>query len=190
MFIGGDSMQLPKINILNETNSLLHKKSTDVVFPLSKEDQNNIQNMLTYLEISQIEPLREKYNLRAGMGLAYIQIGIPKRLFVIVNEYEDNKFEKFVVINPQIKSVSEELIYVGEGEGCLSVDREVEGIIPRHARLTIEAYDEQGKLYELRVREELAVAFQHEIDHLNGILFPDLIDKKNPYRDMDKMREI
>ena len=100
------------------------------------------------------------------------------------------KFEKFVVINPKIKSESEELIYVGEGEGCLSVNRDVEGIVPRHARVTVEAYDENGNIYTYRAREDLAVAFQHEIDHLNGILFTDKIDKKNPYRNKNNMREI
>ena len=94
------------------------------------------------------------------------------------------------MINPKIISKSEELIYVGEGEGCLSVNREVEGIVPRHARITVEAYDENGDLYDIRVREDVAVAFQHELDHLDGILFVDKIDKKNPYKNKDLMREI
>ena len=86
--------------------------------------------------------------------------------------------------------MSEELVYVGEGEGCLSVNRETEGIVPRHARMTIEAYDENGELYTIRVREELAICFQHELDHLDGILFTDKIDKNNPYKDAEIMREI
>ena len=146
--------------------------------------------MLLYLEMSQIEEEREFYNLRAGMGLAYVQIGILKRIFVISEELEDKKFRNYVVINPKIKSASEEMIYVGEGEGCLSVNREVEGIVPRHARITVEAYDMDGNPFTIRVREDIAIAFQHEIDHLNGILFTDKIDKNNPYKDMDKMREL
>jgi peptide deformylase len=94
------------------------------------------------------------------------------------------------MINPKIISHSEELIYVGEGEGCLSVNRPTEGIVPRHARMTIEAYDEYGKPYTLRVREELAVCFQHELDHLDGILFTDRIDKKNPFKGQDIYRAI
>ena len=50
--------------------------------------------------------------------------------------------------------------------------------------------DYNGKKQEIRVREELAIAFQHEIDHLNGILFFDHIDSKNPYKDEEKMRMI
>ena len=146
--------------------------------------------MLTYLEMSQIDKYSEKYNLRPGMGLALVQIGVLKRGFVICNENDDKTFDKYVVINPEIISMSEEMIYVGEGEGCLSINREVECIVPRHARITVKAYDENGKEYQIRVREELAVAFQHEIDHLNGILFTDKIDPKCPYKDADMMREI
>ena len=78
------------------------------------------------------------------MGLAAIQLGIPTRYFVVVHEYEPGKFDNYVLINPKIVSTSEEMIYVGEGEGCLSVNREVCGIVPRQARVTMEAYDEDG----------------------------------------------
>ena len=82
------------------------------------------------------------------------------------------------------------MIYIEEGEGCLSINRPTEGIVPRHARITLEAYDEYGNLYNIRVREELAVCFQHEIDHLNGILFVDRIDSKNPYKNKEKYRAL
>ena len=82
------------------------------------------------------------------------------------------------------------MIYAGEGEGCLSVNREVDGIVPRHARITVEGYDLDGNLYKYRVREDLAIAFQHELDHLNGILFTDHIDPKDPFKDSELMREI
>lgn len=183
-------MELPNIKILDESNKILHKKSSNVTFPLDEETKKLIDDSLTYLEMSQIEEYSEKYDLRPGMGLSFVQIGILKRIFVVSEEIEEGKFNRYVVINPRVKSVSEELIYVGEGEGCLSVNREVEGIVPRHARITIEAYDENGDLYDIRVREDMAVAFQHELDHLDGILFVDKIDKKNPYKNKDLMREI
>ena len=82
------------------------------------------------------------------------------------------------------------MVYVGEGEGCLSINRDVEGIVPRHARITVEAYNEKGEKYTIRVREEIAIAFQHEIDHLNGILFTDKIDPKNPFKGANEAREI
>lgn len=183
-------MKLPDIKILDEKEKILHQKSKEVTFPLSAKDKKLIQDAMTHLEMSQIEKYSEKYNLRPGMGLAFVQLGVLKRIFVIVNEIEDGQFEKYVVINPKLISASEEMIYVGEGEGCLSVNREVCGIVPRHARIKIEAYDENGDLYTFRAREDLAVAFQHEMDHLDGILFTDKIDPKNPFKDQEKMREI
>ena len=183
-------MKLPDITILDEKNKLLHQKSKDVVFPMDKKDVKMLDDMLTYLEMSQIDEYTKKYNLRPGMGLAWVQVGVPKRAFVICNENDDGEFDKYIIINPEIISMSEEMIYVGEGEGCLSVNREVEGIVPRHARITIKAYDTDGKEFTLRVREELAVAFQHEIDHLNGIMFTDHINPKCPYKDKELMREI
>ncbi len=184
-------MKLPNIKILDEKNKILHKISSDVTFPVSEEDRKLAYDTIKYLEMSQDEKIAEKYNLRAGMGMAFVQLGKLKRIFVIANELEEkNTFEEYIIINPRIISCSEELIYVGEGEGCLSVNREVEGIVPRHARITVEYYDFEGNKKTIRVREDLAIAFQHEIDHLNGILFVDKIDPKNPYKNKDKMREI
>ena len=122
--------------------------------------------------------LAEKYNLRPGMGLAAIQLGIKKRYIVIVHEVDDGVFDEYVVINPKIVSSSKEKIYVEDGEGCLSVNRETEGIVPRAARVTVEGYDIDGNKISIRAREELAIVFQHEIDHLNGIIFYDRINKK------------
>lgn len=182
--------KLPNIQILDEKDKRLRMKSEEVTFPLSKEDKQNIKDIIEYLEMSQIDEYIEKYQLRAGWGLAYIQIGIPKRIFVLVQEVEEGKFEKYVVINPKIKSMSEEIVYIEEGEGCLSVNRPTTGIVPRHARMTVEAYDENGNQYTIRVREELAVGFQHELDHLDGILFTDKIDPKNPFKNKEKYRAL
>lgn len=183
-------MKLPDIKILDEKHKILRTTSKEVEFPLSKEDKKTIEDIITYLTMSQIEKYYTKYDLRPGMGMAFIQLGIPKNIFVIVEEIDDEKFRNYVIINPKMVSHSEELIYVGEGEGCLSVNREVEGIVPRYARMTITYQDMDGKKQEIRVREDISVAFQHEMDHLNGILFVDKIDKKNPFKDKDKMREI
>ena len=183
-------MKLPNIKILDEKHKLLHQKSKDVTFPVSKEDRKLAEDTIKYLKMSQDEKIAEKYNLRAGMGMAFVQLGKLKRIFVIASELEDHTCAEYIIINPKIISKSEELIYVGEGEGCLSVNRPIEGIVPRNARVTVEYYDYDGNKKTIRVREDLAVAFQHEIDHLDGILFTDKIDAKNPYKDKEKMREI
>ena len=177
-------------NILDEKDKILREKSKEVVFPLSKEDKKTVEDMIEFLTNSQIEELALKYDLRPGMGLAAIQLGIKKRYFVIVHEYDEGKFDNYVIFNPKLVSNSEEIIYVGDGEGCLSINREVCGIVPRYARCTVEGYDLDGNKIRIRAREELAVAFQHELDHLDGILFTDRINKTNPYQGSDVYRKI
>jgi len=177
-------------DILDEKDKILRTVSKEVEFPLSDEDKKTINDIIEMLTNSQIPELAEKYNLRPGMGLAAIQLGIPKRYFVVVHEYDEGLFDNYVIINPKIVSTSQEMIYVGEGEGCLSVNRETCGIVPRHARVTLEGYDEDGNKIRIRGREELSIAFQHEMDHLNGILFVDKIDKKDPFKNQELYREI
>ena len=179
-----------KLDILDEKEKVLREKCEEVTFPMSKEDKKLIQRMIDHLTNSQIEELSIKYDLRPGMGLAAPQLGINKRFFVVVHEYEEGKFDNYVIVNPKIVSYSEELIYASTGEGCLSVERDVEGIVPRYARVTIEGFDEHGNPVKFRGREELAIAFQHEYDHLDGILFYDRINKDDPFKDHDKMRMI
>jgi peptide deformylase len=187
----GERSMLKQKDILDEkSGKILRTISKDVEFPMSEDDIFLINNMIQYLRLSQDEEYALKYDIRAGMGLAAVQLGVLKRFFVISYKNDDGTFEEYKVINPKVLSHSEELIYVEEGEGCLSVNRPVDGIVPRYARITVEYYDEFGQKHEKRIREEIAVAFQHEIDHLNGILFVDKIDKKDPYKNQDNMRAI
>ena len=82
------------------------------------------------------------------------------------------------------------MIAADVGEGCLSVNRDVEGHVPRYARVTVEGYDIDGNKIKVRAREELSIAFQHEIDHLNGILFYDRINKDKPFFNENEIRLI
>lgn len=170
-----------KVEILDEKDKRLRQKSVPATFPLSKDEKILIQRIIDHLTYSQIEEYEKKYDLRPGMGLAFPQVGINKRIIVIVHEYEEGKFDNYVFINPKIVSYSEEMIAAEAGEGCLSVNREVDGHVLRHARVTVEGYDENGNLIRVRAREDLAIAFQHEIDHLDGILFFDRINKNKPF---------
>lgn len=176
-------------DILDEKDKRLRQISKEVTFPLSKEDLKHIDEMEEYLVNSQIEERAEKYDLRPGMGLSAVQIGVLKRYLVIVHDTEEG-FISYIVINPKMTSNSEEMIYVEGGEGCLSINRDIEGIVPRYARVTIEGFDLDGNPIRIRAREELAVAFQHELDHLDGKLFYDRIDPKNPYKNQEKYRAI
>lgn len=176
--------------ILDEKDKRLRQISKEVTFPLDQKYVDFINESIEMLTLSQIDEEAKKYNLRPGMGLSAIQVGINKRIFVIVLEVDEGKFENYIIINPKIISHSEEMIYVEEGEGCLSINRDVEGIVPRHARIMAEYYDIDGNKHKERFREELSIVFQHEFDHLNGILFIDRIDKTNPYKNINNMRAI
>lgn len=179
-----------KVNILDEKEKILHEISDEVEGKLSDKEIDLIKRSLKQLRFSQIEELSLKYNLRPGMGLAFPQLGIKKRVIMICHEEEPGKFNDYAVINPKIVSNSTEMIAADAGEGCLSVNREVEGHVPRFARVTIEGYDIEGNKIRIRAREELAIAFQHEIDHLNGILFYERIDKNKPFYTESEMRLI
>ena len=179
-----------KLDILDETDKRLRIVSVDAKLPLSLEYKDLIERIITELTYSQIEEYEKKYDLRPGMGLAFPQLGINERIIVIVHEYKDGKFDNYVMVNPKIVSTSNEMIAAEAGEGCLSVNRDVDGHIPRYARVTVEGYDVDGNKIRVRAREELAIAFQHEIDHLNGIIFYDRIDKNKPFYTEDEMRLI
>lgn len=170
-----------KLDIIDEKDKRLRQVSKEATFPLSQKEKDLINQMIQHLTYSQIEKYEKMYDLRPGTGLAFPQLGILKRIIVIVDEYSEGKFDNYVVINPEIVSNSNEMIAADLGEGCLSVNREVEGHVPRYARVTVEGFDMDGNRIRIRAREELSIAFQHEIDHLNGILFYDRINKKKPF---------
>jgi len=99
---------------------------------------------------------------------------------------EKGELFHFGVVNPKIISESTELTFLPTGEGCLSVDRDVEGLVHRPKRITAKfhKYDfKTKKLEEVTMKFEnyIAIVFQHEYDHLNGIMFMDRIDKINPF---------
>ena len=172
-------------DIIKDDNEDLRLKCEPVDLPLSSEDLSYLLSMNEYLEKGYEEDSEKKYNIRPGVGIAAPQIDVLKRMFVIF-AYDENDVEyHFGVINPKIVSYSEELTYLPSGEGCLSVDRVCQGLIHRPKRIKVEFdyYDfETGKCERItaRLKNYIAVVFQHEYDHLNGILFYDHINKDNP----------
>ncbi len=102
-----------------------------------------------------------------GVGLAAPQIGHGKRVSVIDISVGEDETKKIVIINPEI--ISREGKQTGE-EGCLSIPGFREAVT-RASKVAIRAQNEQGERLELNGEELLARAFEHEIDHLNGILF-------------------
>jgi peptide deformylase len=102
-----------------------------------------------------------------GIGLAAPQVGISKRITVIDLSLGKNPKDRLVLVNPEVIS-SEGKLY--EEEGCLSFPDIREKVV-RAARVRIRAQDEHGKWFEMDGEELLSRAFQHEIDHLDGVLF-------------------
>jgi len=114
-----------------------------------------------------VDDMFESMYAAKGIGLAAPQIGIPKRLTVIDLSFQKNPEEKIVLINPEI-IFREGKQY--EEEGCLSLP-EIREKVSRAAKVKVRAQDVKGEWFELDGEELLARAFQHEIDHLDGVLF-------------------
>ncbi|MGN0024355.1 MAG: peptide deformylase [Candidatus Avelusimicrobium sp.] len=112
-----------------------------------------------------------------GVGLAANQIGLDYRLAVILipeSDEENAPLKRYVIINPEIVSMRGEKL---EEEGCLSLPG-LWAEVKRATDVTLKYIDENGKEQVKRARGLLAKAFQHEVDHLDGKLFVDLVDPK------------
>ncbi|MFC4617195.1 peptide deformylase [Camelliibacillus cellulosilyticus] len=169
-------------DIIREGNPILRQKAHEVALPPQAEDINTLKNMLAFLKNSQDEEIAAKYHLRAGIGLAAPQIGITKRMIALYLTDEQDERHEYMLINPKIISHSVEQTYLEGGEGCLSVDRDVPGYVPRYARVKVKAYDINNKEVTLKLKGLAAIAIQHEIDHLDGILFYDHINQDDPFK--------
>ncbi|MEN2766597.1 peptide deformylase [Ornithinibacillus xuwenensis] len=168
-------------NIVREGHPSLREVANEVALPANPEEKALLQDMLEFLKNSQDEKICATYNLRPGVGLAAPQLGINKRMIAVHFEDGNGKQYSYGLFNPKIVSHSVEKAYLAVGEGCLSVDRSVEGYVPRYARITLKATDINGDDVKLRLKDYAAIVFQHELDHLNGIMFYDHINKENPY---------
>ena len=112
-----------------------------------------------------------------GIGLAASQVGILKRAIVYDVRYiqEDGKKEGHILINPKITSRSKSMIEVEEG--CLSFPDVYENVL-RHEKVTVEYTDIEGKKRKINAKDIEAVVLQHEIDHLDGIVFLDRVEEQ------------
>jgi peptide deformylase len=125
-----------------------------------------------------IEDMIDTMRSAPGVGLAAPQVGVSERVIVVEyveNEEEENAPKKlFVMINPEIKVASEE---TEEGiEGCLSVPG-WQGEVERALAVTVKGQSRRGQPMKVKAKGWLARIFQHEIDHINGIVFTDRVSK-------------
>lgn len=168
-------------NIVREGHPSLTKVAKEVDVPITADEKQLLEDMIDFLKNSQNEEIAGKYNLRAGVGLAAPQLGIEKRMFAVHYEEPNGKIYSYGLVNPKIISHSVEQSFLPTGEGCLSVDRNIEGYVHRYKRITVKATDLNNNPVKLRLKDYIAIVFQHEIDHLNGVMFYDHINKQNPF---------
>ena len=168
-------------DIVQEGSEILRQVTEEVKLPVSQEDQEALLCMLQYLKNSQDPAAAKKYKLRPGSGLSANQVGLNKRMFAALFDDGQNDHE-YMLINPKIISHSLQMIYLPQGEGCLSVDRDVQGFVPRYERIKVKAYDITGQEVIYKFKGYGSIVIQHEIDHLNGIMFYDRINKENPFK--------
>ena len=147
--------------ILTEPNKLLRQTSKSVN-QVGKDEQKLMDDML--------ETMYEAN----GIGLAAIQVGIPKRIIVIDISKEENKKEPMYFVNPVIKN--KDPLKATYEEGCLSVPNQF-AEIERPSKCEVEYLDYNGKKQLLKANGLLATCIQHEMDHLEGILFIDYLSK-------------
>lgn len=165
---------MPLLNIVTVPDPVLRRKAHKVT-EFGKDFQTMVDDM--------IETLRDA----PGVGLAAPQVGLSEQLIVI--EYGDDDDESvpkklFVVANPEIIQTSETVV---EGlEGCLSVP-DLVGSVERFESIVVKGLNRHGKPVKIKAQDWLARIFQHEIDHLNGILFTDRTDKVWKPRDEDEV---
>ena len=165
-------------DIIDDSNELIRTVSKEVELPLSKENHDLLMKMHEFLVASQDEELSEKYDLRPAVGIAAIQLGVPKRMCAIhVLDYDEEgnvtKSTDYALANPKIVSYTPKQSYLKTGEACLSVPEDVKGYVQGFDVLT-------NKDVKIVARGFLAICLQHELDHFDGVLYYDHINKEYP----------
>ena len=161
-------------NILKDTDEQLRKKSREVT-----EYNKRIHTLL--------DEMRETLIEADGVGLAAPQVGVLRRVVIVMDtSKEDLTPEEQIIelINPEI--IEEEGEQYGT-EGCLSVPG-VYGYVTRPMKVTVKAFDRNGKQFEVTGEGLTARAFCHEIDHLEGQLFTDITDHILTPEELEELR--
>jgi peptide deformylase len=169
-------------DIIRDGHPVLRQTAAEVSLPASEEDKKILQSLMEYVQNSQNPEIAAELGLRPGIGLAAPQINVSKRMIAVHVTDEKGELFSYALFNPKIISHSVERSFLGTGEGCLSIDEQHAGYVPRYARVTVKGFDIEGNEVKIRLKGLPSICFQHEIDHLNGILFYDHIDRENPMR--------
>ncbi|AVN60568.1 peptide deformylase [Mesoplasma entomophilum] len=160
------SSKVADVNNLTEDEELTMKKLIDFVVA-SQDEKFNYEGKEDYL--------------RPAVGLAAPQIGINKDMFYIRFNLPDDKIEEYAMINTEYIAKSSRIAALEEGEGCLSVDEDKHGIVPRAWIISVKGFDWLRKEWvELKLKDYRSIVFQHEMDHNIGNLYYDHINNEDP----------
>lgn len=175
-----NSIQLePTMDWIYFDNDPMLKTICEPLYELTNEDLDYINKMTTYVDACYNQEY-EKYKIRPGIAIAAPQVGFKKRVIYVHFNYKGIE-HKYLLANPEIISKSQVYSYIPNGEGCLSVSKDVKCNIPRNYKIIVKAIDLfTGKEIQISAVELLSICLQHEIDHLDGILYTDRINKDKP----------
>ena len=155
-------------DIIREGNPTLRAVAEEVSFPLADEDILLGEKMMQFLHNSQDPVMAEKLGLRGGVGLAAPQLDISRRIIaVLLPNPEDENGN-----SPQEAYALKEVMYN---------PKIVPGYVVRHARVTVDYFDKDGEKHRVKLKGYKAIVVQHEIDHINGIMFYDRINETDPF---------
>lgn len=170
----------------NEERKMTVLKVYEYPDPILKKKAEKVARVDDELRQFMDDMLETMYSA-VGVGLAAPQVGVSKRIVVIDISHEEEKVEPLYLVNPEIIWKSEDKI-CGE-EGCLSVP-EQRAEVERHASVKIRYTDYNGKEQERLIEDFLAIVVQHELDHLDGILYIDRISRLKRQMLLKKLQKL
>ncbi|SJZ95598.1 peptide deformylase [Pilibacter termitis] len=173
-------------DIIREGNPTLRAMADEISLPIEKEWITLGEKMLEFLRNSQDPVKSEEMGLRGGVGIAAPQLDVSKRIIAVLVPNDDLEnpasLIEEILYNPKIIAHSVQKACLKDGEGCLSVDREIQGFVVRYARITVQYTNKDGETKKIKLRGYEAIVVQHEIDHLNGVMFFDHINELEPFK--------
>lgn len=174
---------MKKSKIITLPDSRLRQKS-EKVYEITPEIHEIIDSMTNLaIEWEKSRPFE------ISAALSAVQIGILKKIVIVREDFEDKDSKFIALLNPSIVKLEGEI--KEDIEGCLSVASSIYGRVPRHSKVRIKAMDIEGNEVRFKADGFLARVLQHEIDHVNGIVFIDHIkSNKDAFYTLDKKGEL
>lgn len=186
---------IPNNNWLKiDPDPILRQIAKPININLIDHYQELIAKMQAYIDATYYNQAKT-LNLKEGIAVAAPQLGMSLCIIYIhfdeiINQNNQEKLlekstksieHKYLLANPKIIAESLDYVYLESGEGCLSIEKKYEGFVFRKRKIIVEAIDllDNNQLKKIEMQNFLSLCFQHELDHLHGILYYDRISKNN-----------